>query len=82
MAAAYFWSSSTSFANPMIDIARTLSDPFAGIAPSSVPMFIAMQLIGGTLAVGAVAVLYPRVTATADEAVIPHTDQAADRPHA
>jgi glycerol uptake facilitator-like aquaporin len=77
--AAYFWSSSTSFANPMIDIARTLSDTFAGIAPSSVPMFIAVQFIGGALAVGAVAVLYPRVTATAEKVVIPHTDQAAGR---
>ena len=38
--AAYWWSSSTSFANPMIDLARTLSDTFAGIAPASVPMFL------------------------------------------
>ena len=43
---AYWFTSSTSFANPAVTIARTLSDSFAGIAPSSVPMFIAMQLIG------------------------------------
>src|SRR3954451_5634481 len=57
--AAYWWSSSTSFANPMIDLARTLSDTFAGIAPASVPMFVLMQLAGGAAGVAAVAVLYP-----------------------
>ena len=69
--AAYWWSSSTSFANPMIDLARTLSDTFAGIAPSSVPMFVLMQLVGGAAGVAAVAVLYPEVTAVADEVVVP-----------
>jgi glycerol uptake facilitator-like aquaporin len=69
--AAYWWSSSTSFANPMIDLARTLSDTFAGIAPSSVPMFLLMQLVGGAAGVAAVAVLYPRVTAVADDVVVP-----------
>jgi glycerol uptake facilitator-like aquaporin len=59
IAAAYWWSSSTSFANPMIDIARTLSDTFAGIAPASVAVFVVMQLLGGAVGVGAVAVLYP-----------------------
>ena len=57
--AAYWWSSSTSFANPMIDLARTLSDTFAGIAPSSVPMFLLTQLVGGAAGVAVVAVLYP-----------------------
>src|SRR6185437_1307595 len=52
--AAYWWSSSTSFANPMIDLARTLSDTFAGIAPASVPMFLVAQLVGGVLAVAVV----------------------------
>src|SRR4051794_31290479 len=70
--AAYWWSSSTSFANPMIDVARTLSNTFAGIAPSSVPMFVVMQLIGAALAVGTVAVLYPDVAAVADDVVVPH----------
>ncbi|MGY1617212.1 aquaporin [Geodermatophilus sp. SYSU D00691] len=70
--AAYFWSSSTSFANPMIDIARMLSDTFAGIAPSSVPMFVLMQLVGGAAGVAAVAVLYPRISSRAAEAVVPH----------
>jgi glycerol uptake facilitator-like aquaporin len=57
--AAYWFTSSTSFANPAITIGRMLSDTFAGIAPSSVPMFVVMQLVGGALAVGAVVLLYP-----------------------
>ncbi len=48
---AYWFTSSTSFANPAITIVRSLSDSFAGIAPADVPMFIAMQLIGSILAV-------------------------------
>ncbi|HEX2073769.1 MAG TPA: aquaporin [Geodermatophilus sp.] len=72
--AAYWWSSSTSFANPMIDVARTLSDTFAGIAPASVPMFVLMQLLGGAAAVAVVALLYPQVAEVADEAVVPHED--------
>ena len=59
IAAAYWWSSSTSFANPMIDVARTLSDTFAGIAPSSVAVFVVMQLLGAAAGVGAVVLLYP-----------------------
>jgi glycerol uptake facilitator-like aquaporin len=69
--AAYWWSSSTSFANPMIDLARTLSDTFAGIAPASVPMFLLMQLVGGAAAVAVVALLYPDVARAADDVVVP-----------
>jgi arsenate reductase len=69
--AAYWWSSSTSFANPMIDVARMLSDTFAGIAPASVPMFLLLQLVGGGAAVAVVAVLYPSVAAVADDVVVP-----------
>lgn len=69
--AAYWWSSSTSFANPMIDLARTLSDTFAGIAPSSVPMFLLMQLVGGAIGVAVVALLYPTVAAVAEDVVVP-----------
>jgi glycerol uptake facilitator-like aquaporin len=65
--AAYWFTSSTSFANPAISIGRTLSDTFAGIAPGSVPMFVLMQLIGGALAVGAVLVLYPNASQLADD---------------
>ncbi|HMC69791.1 MAG TPA: MIP/aquaporin family protein [Mycobacteriales bacterium] len=76
--AAYWWSSSTSFANPMIDVARTLSNTFAGIAPSSVPMFVVMQLIGAAVAVAVVAVLYPDVAVVADDVVVPHERTAVE----
>ncbi len=56
---AYWFTSSTSFANPMVSIARTLSDTFAGIDPASSPMFIAMQLVGTGVAVVAMKALYP-----------------------
>lgn len=65
--AAYWFTSSTSFANPAITVGRTLSDTFAGIAPASAPMFIAMQLIGGALGLAAVVVLYPRAAELANE---------------
>jgi arsenate reductase len=55
---AYWFSSSTSFANPAVTIARTLSDTFAGIKPSSAPMFIVMQLIGAVLAFALIRFLY------------------------
>jgi glycerol uptake facilitator-like aquaporin len=57
--AAYWFTSSTSFANPAVTLARTLSDTFAGIAPASVSAFIGMQLVGALLAVGAIRLLYP-----------------------
>ena len=60
--AAYFFTSSTSFANPAITIGRMFSDTFAGIAPSSAPAFIAAQVIGGVLAVAVIRALYPRLT--------------------
>ncbi len=49
ISAAYFFTSSTSFANPAVTVARTLSDTFAGIAPSSVAPFIAAQILGAVL---------------------------------
>jgi glycerol uptake facilitator-like aquaporin len=59
---AYFFTSSTSFANPAVTIARTLSDTFAGIAPSSAPMFILMQLVGAAIAYGLIRFLFPAST--------------------
>lgn len=56
---AYWFTSSTSFANPAVTIARMLSDTFAGIKPSSAPMFILMQLVGAALAFALVRFLYP-----------------------
>lgn len=57
--AAYFFTSSTSFANPAITIGRMFSDTFAGIAPPSVPVFLGAQLVGGLLGWLAVLVLFP-----------------------
>src|SRR5262249_30609018 len=71
--AAYFFTASTSFANPAITIGRMFSNTFAGIAPSSAPAFIAAQVIGGGLAVLLVRVLYPGITPPEAAAVIvPH----------
>jgi glycerol uptake facilitator-like aquaporin len=71
--AAYWFTSSTSFANPAITVGRMFSNTFAGIAPSSAPAFVAAQLIGGILAFGAVKVLYPAITsAEAARVVVPH----------
>ena len=58
--AAYFFTSSTSFANPAITIGRMFSDSFAGIAPASAPGFIAAQLIGAALGLGLVVWFTPR----------------------
>jgi glycerol uptake facilitator-like aquaporin len=70
--AAYFFTSSASFANPAISVGRMFSNSFAGIAPPSVPGFVAAQLIGGACAILAVRVLYPDVTpAEAAEIVMP-----------
>jgi glycerol uptake facilitator-like aquaporin len=61
--AAYWFTSSTSFANPAVTLARMFSDTFAGIAPASVPMFITMQLAGGGLAYALIRALYPSAPA-------------------
>ncbi len=60
IAAAYFFTSSTSFANPAITVGRMFSNTFAGIAPSSGPGFIGAQLAGGAVALGLIALLFPR----------------------
>jgi glycerol uptake facilitator-like aquaporin len=78
--AAYFFTSSTSFANPAISVGRMLSNSFAGIAPSSVPSFVAAQVVGAALAVIVIRALYPDITpAEAADVVVPHAgeDQGA-----
>ncbi|RYB94951.1 aquaporin family protein [Nocardioides oleivorans] len=62
--AAYWFTSSTSFANPAVTVARTLSDTFAGIAPGSAPAFVLMQVVGGALALGVLRLLHPRPATT------------------
>ena len=69
---AYFFTSSTSFANPAVTVARTLSDTFAGIAPGSVVPFVLAQGLGTILACGAVRLFWPRVADAADDVVMPH----------
>ncbi len=71
--AAYFFTSSASFANPAITIGRMFSNTFAGIAPASAPSYIAAQAIGGLVAIAAIKTLYPTLTAAdAAEAIVPH----------
>jgi glycerol uptake facilitator-like aquaporin len=70
--AAYWFTSSTSFANPAVTIGRTLSNTFAGIDPTSMPAFVVCQLLGALIGVGLVHVLYPQIAEVADELVVPH----------
>jgi glycerol uptake facilitator-like aquaporin len=75
--AAYFFTSSASFANPAITVGRMFSDTFAGIAPASAPGYVVAQLLGGACAILAIRVLYPDVTpAEAAELVVPHHERA------
>jgi glycerol uptake facilitator-like aquaporin len=64
---AYWFTSSTSFANPAVTIARMLSDTFAGIEPASAPMFIAMQVLGALLAFGLIRFIYPHNLSEVDD---------------
>ena len=75
--AAYWFTSSTSFANPAVTIGRAFTDSFAGIAPASVPGFVLAQLAGLLVALGLLAVLYPRAGAAAGDLISP-ADSATD----
>jgi arsenate reductase len=70
IAAAYWFTSSTSFANPAVTIGRTLSDTFAGIEPASAPGFIVAQLAGGLAAIGLARFLFADLSAV--DLVVPH----------
>jgi glycerol uptake facilitator-like aquaporin len=70
--AAYWFTSSTSFANPAVTIGRMFSDTFAGIAPASAAGFIAAQIVGALVGLALIRVLYPDAAATADDVVVPH----------
>jgi arsenate reductase len=75
--AAYFFTSSTSFANPAITVGRMFSDSFAGIAPASAPAYVVAQHAGGALAVALIRTLYPGVTPeAAADVVLPHPAEA------
>ena len=73
---AYFFTSSTSFANPAVTIGRTITDTFAGIRPSSAPAFIVAQVAGAALAVAAIRILYPQAAASAAVVVGPPAEDA------
>jgi len=73
--AAYWFTSSTSFANPAITVGRMFSNTFAGIAPASVPSFVVMQLVGAAVAFALIVVLYPDVTPEiAADVVVAHDE--------
>ncbi|MEU5564965.1 MIP/aquaporin family protein [Micromonospora musae] len=76
--AAYWFTSSTSFANPAVTIGRAFTDTFAGIASTSVPGFVVAQLVGGLLAVAALAAWYPHVGDAADAVVVSHLAQETE----
>ncbi|MEU3985696.1 MIP/aquaporin family protein [Streptomyces sp. NPDC026672] len=72
--AAYWFTSSTSFANPAVTIGRAFTDTFAGIAPASVTPFIAAQLLGAALGLGAVAMTYGRPAPAGTGVTVPHNE--------
>ena len=75
--AAYWFTSSTSFANPAVTVGRIFSDTFAGIAPASVPGFVLAQLIGAAVGLGLLLILFPSAARTADDVVLAHSAETA-----
>ena len=69
--AAYWFTSSTSFANPAVAIARTFSNSFAGIAPRSMPAFVGFEVVGAIVGTALVWYLYPDIEAIADDVIVP-----------
>ncbi len=77
--AAYFFTSSTSFANPAIAVGRMLSNTFAGISPGSVPLFVGAEVVGGAVALLLIKTLYPDVSPQeASEVLLPHDAPKAE----
>src|SRR3954468_14964526 len=72
--AAYWFTSSTSFANPAVTVGRAFTDTFAGIAPASLPGFIVAQLVGLFVGVGLLLALYPSIGRAAGDVVVEHLD--------
>jgi glycerol uptake facilitator-like aquaporin len=77
--AAYWFTASTSFANPAITIARSLSDTFSGIRPIDVPAFIAAQLIGAVAALGVGRLIFPAAQPTSESSVIETTVESTEK---
>jgi len=72
--AAYWFTASTSFANPAVTVARALTDTFAGIRPTDVPAFVVAQMIGGAAATALFRWLVPALPVTSGDVVMPHAD--------
>jgi arsenate reductase len=70
--AAYFFTSSTSFANPAVAVGRAFTNTFAGIAPVSLPGFVIAELVGGGAGLALLALLYPTAGDVADDLLVPH----------
>ena len=81
IASPYWFTASTSFANPAVTVGRMLSDTFAGIAPGSVPPFVLAQLVGAAVGVGAVLAIYPDAPLSVHRAVVP-VEEVSRRPDA
>jgi len=72
--AAYWFTASTSFANPAVTIARSLTNTFAGIRPVDVPAFVVAQAVGGTLATALFRWLVPALPRTAEQVTVPRSE--------
>ena len=75
--AAYWFTSSTSFANPAVTVGRAFTDTFAGIAPGSVPGFVVAQMIGLVAGLALLRALYPDAGRAADAVVVSHSDKGS-----
>jgi arsenate reductase len=75
--AAYWFTSSASFANPAVTVGRAFSDSFAGIAPVSISGFVLAQIVGGAVGLAIIAVLYPNVAGAAADIVVPAESREA-----
>ena len=80
IAAAYWFTASTSFANPAVTLARSFSNTFAGIRPVDAPGFIAMQLLGALAATGLFRWLSPRLPETAEAILVRHSGERVQVP--
>lgn len=75
--AAYWFTSSSSFANPAVTVGRIFTDTFAGIAPASVPGFVVAQMVGAAAGLGLLLILFPSAARTADDVVLAHSSEPA-----
>ena len=72
IAGAFYFTASTSFANPAVTVARMFSDTFAGIKPASAPGFLVAELVGTGVAIVVIRYLFPTISEVADQVVVPH----------